>query len=178
MSAAASAFCCRPTELQAAGAHAVQLLGIDAAGATQLLVEHSDEVPPRQVVTSIQVRRNPARITPPLTAPKRCSAEAGFLQSGRAGHLLKTSCNGAELSRLHCRNRRPRHALFLAPLTRSAMSSPADSHPGSRGCPRNGKRGGALAAAAACVPGCSVPARPCSRRRIRRCTGGQCHTMR
>jgi hypothetical protein len=41
--------------LQAAGTHAVQLLQIDAAGATQLFVEHYDEVPPRDVMSSIQV---------------------------------------------------------------------------------------------------------------------------
>jgi len=35
----------------------VPLMRIDAAGATQLLVEHYDEVPPRQVVASIQVRQ-------------------------------------------------------------------------------------------------------------------------
>lgn len=33
----------------------MQLLRIDAAGATQLFVEHYDEVPPHDVASSVQV---------------------------------------------------------------------------------------------------------------------------
>ena len=55
----------RFVHLQAAGTHAVELLQIEAAGATQLFVQHYDEVPPHPVVTSIQVH---AVAAPPGTA--------------------------------------------------------------------------------------------------------------
>ena len=53
--------------LQAAGMHAAPLLRIDAEGATALFVQHHDEVPPRQVVHSLQVRSR--KVTPGIRQP-------------------------------------------------------------------------------------------------------------